>query len=81
MPVINGLPFNIIQKADANSTTAAVSWTPPAATDNSGVVSMTSTHNPGDLFSNGTTTVMYVAMDPYANKATVSFTVTVAGKY
>ena len=82
MPVISGMPANMNQNTDANSATAAVSWTPPTTTDNSGqAVSLTSTHNPGDLFSIGTTTVTYTATDPYSNEATASFTVTVTGNF
>ena len=82
MPVISGVPSNIAQDANANSNTAAVSWTPPTASDNSGsVASLTSTHNPGDMFDIGTTTVMYTATDPYSNEAVASFTVTVTGKF
>ena len=76
------MPSNINQNTDANSNTAAVSWTPPTATDNSGeATSLTSIHNPGDLFKIGTTTVTYTATDPYSNEATASFTVTVTGKF
>ena len=82
MPVITGVASNIVQDADVNSTTAAVSWTPPTASDNSGTVtSLTSTHNPGDVFDIGTTTVTYTATDPYLNEALASFTVTVRGKF
>ena len=82
MPVIAGVPSNINQNTDANTNTAAVSWTPPTASDNSGTVaSLTSTHNPGDVFDIGTTTVTYTATDPYSNEAVASFTVTVIGKF
>ena len=82
MPVIMGIPSNIVQNADANSITTAVSWIPPTPTDNSGTVtSLTSTHNPGDVFNIGTTTVMYTATDPYSNEAVASFTVTVRGTF
>ena len=77
-----GIPSNIVQNADASLTTAAVSWTPPTASDNSGTVaSLTSTHNPGDVFDIGTTTVTYTATDPYSNEAVESFSVTVRGMF
>ena len=82
MPVISGMPANINQNTDANSATAAVSWTPPTTSDNSGqAVSLTSTHSPGDSFNIGTTTVTHTATDLYSNEATASFTVTVNGKF
>ena len=80
IPVINNMPSNINQNTDLNLATAAVSWTPPTATDNSGeATSLASTHNPGDTFDIGTSTVTYTATDPYSNEATASFTVTVTG--
>ena len=80
MPVISGMPPNINQNTDVNSATAAVSWTPPTTTDNSGqALSLTSTHNPGDLFPIGTTRVTYAATDPHSNEATASFDISVTG--
>ena len=76
------MPANINQNTDANSNTAAVSWTPPTATDNSGeAVSLTSALNPGHLFSIGTTRVTYTATDQYSNEAMASFDVIITGKF
>ena len=60
--------------------TAVVTWTLPTASDNSGVVTMTSSHNPGDTFSLGVTTVTYTAIDSSSNLMTYPFTVTIEGK-
>ena len=80
-PVISGMPSNINQNTDINLGTARVSWTPPTITDNSGeTVSVISTHEPGDMFNIGTTTVIYMATDPYSNNATASFDVIISGK-
>ncbi len=80
-PTISGMPSNINANTDSGLATTAVSWTAPTASDNSGgAVTLTSTHNPGDTFSIGTTTVTYTATDPNGNEATASFTVTVTGK-
>ena len=80
IPVINNLPSNINQNTGLNSATSTVTWTPPTTMDNSGeATSLTSTHNPGDVFNIGTTTVTYTATDPYSNEATASFTITVTG--
>ncbi len=52
-------------------------WTPPSATDNCGPINWTSTHNSGDTFTAGTTTVVYTATDACGNAASCSFTVLV----
>ena len=60
--------------------TATVTWTVPTATDNSGTQTLTSTHNPGDSFPIGTTTVTYTSTDAAGNTATCSFAIVVTGK-
>ena len=64
---------------DPSSGTSVVSWTPPTASDNSGTVSLTSTHQPGGAFSIGVTNVTYTAVDPYSNQATLVITIIVTG--
>ena len=76
-PVISGIPADITQPTDPGQNNAAVSWTPPTASDNVGVVSFTSTHSPGDTFQLGTTAVTYTATDAAGNVCEDSFTVTV----
>ena len=49
----------------------------PTAADNCGISSLTSTHNPGDTFAVGTTTVTYTATDLHNNATTSSFDVVV----
>ena len=80
-PVIFGVPSDIVQSTDPNKATAAVTWTPPTASDNSGLVSLTSSHDPGDNFSIATTTVTYTAVDSSNNIVTSSFTITVTGRF
>ena len=80
-PVISGTPADIVQSTDATVATAVVTWTPPTASVNSGFVTLTSSHNPGDTFGLGTTTVMYTAVDDAGNEVTDSFMVTVIGKH
>ena len=77
-PSISGTPGDITQTADAGLCGAAVSYTPPTAADNCGVDSFTSTHDSGDIFAVGTTTVTYTATDVAGNTTTSSFTVTVS---
>ena len=57
-----------------------ISWAAPTASDNSGFVTLTSSHDPGTLFSVGTTEVNYTAVDPAGNMAEVcAFNVTING--
>ena len=80
-PVISSTPADISQSTDATEANAVVTWTPPTASDNSGVVTLTSTYNPGDTFSLGATTVTYTAVDAAANLVTDSFIVSITGKH
>ena len=75
-PVLTACPGNVTASTDSGLCTATVSWTPPVATDNCSVT-LTSTHNPGDSFGLGTTTVVYTATDPTGNMASCSFDVVV----
>jgi len=76
-PVISGMPANITQDNDAGACGAAVSWTAPSASDNCAIASFTSSHNSGDFFPVGTTTVTYTATDVNGLISTASFTITV----
>ncbi|NHF59068.1 HYR domain-containing protein [Flavobacteriaceae bacterium TP-CH-4] len=78
-PVINNCPSDItITNTDPGTCGAMVSWTPPTATDNSGIATLTTNnYNSGDEFLPGTTEVIYTATDPNGNTATCSFNVTV----
>jgi hypothetical protein len=75
-PTITNVPSNITVTANSNDCTPSVIWTVPNADDNCSVT-MTGSHNSGDDFAIGTTTVTYTAVDPSGNKATASFNVTV----
>ena len=77
-PTIVNLPSNITQSNDAGVCGAVVTWVAPTSADNcSGVVSVSSTHNPGDVFPVGNTTVTYTFTDANNNSSQTSFTVTV----
>ena len=79
-PVISDLPGEIVTVPDSpGGTSAVVSWGPPQATDNVGIASLTTTHQSGDRFPAGTTTVVYTARDAAGNQSTASFTVTIGG--
>ena len=62
---------------DLGQCSASVSWNPPSATDNVGVISFNSTYMPGDIFPVGSTNVSYTARDQAGNESTCSFTVLV----
>ncbi len=70
-------PANIAVSTDAGSCDAVVTWAAPVANDNCPGEVVTSTHNPGDVFPLGSTTVIYTVTDAAGNSANCSFTVTV----
>ena len=75
------MPSQESQNTDPGQPYARVIWTPPTATDNSGPVTLTSTHEPGTLFNIGTHTVAYTARDQSSNVITASFEVNIIGKH
>lgn len=76
-PVFATCPSDITINNDAGICGAVVNWVPMTATDNCSTVTITGSHNPGDQFPVGTTTVSYVATDNNGNSITCSFDVTV----
>jgi len=62
-PVISDCPANITVQADTSYCGTTVTWSEPTATDNCPGLVLISTHNPGDFFPVGTTTVSYTATD------------------
>src|SRR5690554_196038 len=76
-PVIVDCPTDITVNNDLGSCDAVVTWTAPTFTDNCTGTTLTSTHNSGDTFPFGTTTVTYTATDAAGNVQTCSFEVTV----
>jgi gliding motility-associated-like protein len=77
LPVIVGCPTPITAVTDLGECGAVVSWIAPTFTDNCVGASMTSTHNSGDFFPVGSTTVTYTVTDGSGNIATCSFDITV----
>ncbi|XP_071943764.1 hyalin-like [Antedon mediterranea] len=76
-PVITGCPMNIVLNTTSMLPFTNATWMTPNATDNSGNVTLVSTHNPGDGFAATTSQVTYTATDPYGNKDICTFNVTV----
>ena len=62
-PDILNCPLDISVSLSGTDCDESVSWTEPSAKDDIGIVSFTSSHNPGDIFLLGTTTVTYTAID------------------
>jgi uncharacterized protein YjdB len=77
-PVISSCPTDITVSNDPGDCSAAVTWTAPTASDNSGSVDFISNFEPGAVFPVGTTEVTYIATDAAGNQVTCSFDVTVA---
>jgi len=74
LPRINNCPADITVATGGSN---VVSWTIPIATQGCGISSFTSTHNPGDTFACGTTTVTYTAIDNCNRSVSCSFNITV----
>ncbi len=75
-PVLVNCPAN--QTLNTTTGTATATWTAPTATDNCTLAGITSNYASGYAFGVGTTAVVYTATDNNANKASCTFTVTVA---
>ena len=74
--------MSIVDSTANGSTTMNITWTAPSASDNSGFVTLTSSHDSGTLFSVGTTEVNYTAVDAAGNMADVcAFNITINGMY
>lgn len=67
-------PADVTVVPDSNNCEPIVTWVPPTGLDNC-TPSVTSTHNPGDAFPVGTTTVTYTVTDESGNSNTCSFDV------
>ncbi len=76
-PYFSNCPTNLFLTTNANLNGAVGFWTPPSAGDNCAITSITSTHQPGQIFPVGATTVVYTATDAKNNTATCAFTITV----
>ncbi|HIG06364.1 MAG TPA: HYR domain-containing protein [Planctomycetes bacterium] len=77
LPVISGMPLDVTLDSDAGACGALHSWILPEATDNCEISSLVSSHQPGDLFPIGISTVTITTQDASSNIAASAFTVTV----
>ncbi|MEC9475667.1 MAG: HYR domain-containing protein [Planctomycetota bacterium] len=76
-PVISNLPDPISVIAEEEQCGATITWTVPGATDDCGLESLVSSHQPGDFFSPGLTIVTYTATDVSGNVSNAMFTILV----
>ena len=73
------MPTNITANTAFGQPTAAVTWSEPTATDNSGIQTLASTHSPGSTFNIGVTVVTYTSVDAAGHETTRLFSVKVTG--
>ena len=70
---MSSIPANITQNTDPGLATGVVNWSEPTASDNSGLVTLTSSHVSGETFPIGVTVVTYTAVDGASNTIAESF--------
>lgn len=73
-PVFTNCPANISLTVSACE--SAATWTPPTVTD-SCPTTLVASHQPGNVFPLGTTSVTYTATDQYAHSSTCTFNIIV----
>ncbi len=76
-PFVVSIPTVFSEVFDTPNCQANVTWQAPVAVDNCSSVTYTSSHNSGDMFPVGTTTVTGTATDDANNTTTFSFEVVV----
>ena len=81
-PTISNVPddINRYRLVTAGSGGVEVTWTRPTEADNSGYVTLTSSHESPFNFPLGETIVSYTARDDAGNVAMASFAVTITGR-
>jgi gliding motility-associated-like protein len=76
LPTFAGCPSDVHARC-GESGEVTVSWDPPTATTRCGELSLTSSHEPGETFSVGTTPVVYTAANDAGKTITCNFNVIV----
>ncbi|XP_071836589.1 uncharacterized protein [Apostichopus japonicus] len=77
LPVISNCPGDISVSIAPETSYTSVAWATPTTSVNPGVVTLMSSHQPGDTFSLGQTTVIYTATDGAGNTQQCQFFITV----
>ena len=76
-PILSGIPTDMTLSSDLGQCGATANWQLPVGTDNCGLGDLLGSHQPGQFFPLGTTTVSYSQADSNGNLATGSFLITV----
>ena len=76
-PILANCPANITVQVNTANCDAIVAWSLPIFLDNCGSGNLSATHNPGDVFPVGNTTVVYSGTDNAGNSTQCSFEITV----
>ncbi|MEC9475411.1 MAG: HYR domain-containing protein [Planctomycetota bacterium] len=76
-PTLSGLPDQVTMDTEPGLCSASVFWQEPTASDNCGVLTLSSNLPSGTVFPLGDTVVTYTASDTSGNSTTGSFTVTI----
>ena len=76
-PVFTNCPADINVSTSNTNGQAYADWSPPLASDECSLASLTSSHEPGSSFPIGSTTVTYTAKDSFGNTTQCSFKVNV----
>jgi hypothetical protein len=79
-PVVSNCPAVVNVSTDCDAATASATWSEPSVTDDCGTPSAVASHNPGDSFPIGTTTVTYTYDDGFNAPVTCSFDVVVEAR-
>ena len=77
IPVITGLPGDLVLSTESGTCGASVTWIEAQPEDNCGIVTFGSDVQIGAFFEVGTTQVSYEAIDVHGNQTTAGFTVTI----
>ncbi|MGE4620412.1 MAG: HYR domain-containing protein, partial [Planctomycetota bacterium] len=77
IPTITGLPASLTFTNSEGFCNGVAIWDAPAASDNCGIESLTSTHESGWNFSVGDTLVTYTATDIHNNQSTATMIITI----
>ena len=76
-PSVFDCPQDVTTTTELGTEGTPVFWNKPFVTDISGILQITSSHSPGQIFSTGSTFVKYFFQDGSFNVAECNFTVTV----
>ncbi|MEC9475668.1 MAG: HYR domain-containing protein [Planctomycetota bacterium] len=77
-PLMESMPDDISQSTDPGLCGASVNWNAPTASDNCALGELVTSHQPGEFFPVGTTTVSYSQADENGNVVTAQFFVTIS---